>query len=112
MPIEYSVVSMTPDELATERAVYGGLADTVRALADASVRTTLPPAEVEAVREELDRLAERLAADRILGAFGVSVTTEGEVGGHGNAVVGLRNPVAPPLVIERDQDRVRSEFTL
>ena len=57
MPFEYTVVSMTRDELAEEREVYGGLADSVRALVDASLRSTLPAEEVTEIRVEVDRLA-------------------------------------------------------
>ena len=111
-PVEYTVVSMTQAELDEERAVLGGLADSVRALADASLRTTVGYDEVAAVRDEVDRLTKRLTEQQIPGAFGVSLTESGVVRGHGNAVVGLRNPIAPPLHIECGDEHVGARFTL
>jgi acyl-coenzyme A thioesterase PaaI-like protein len=47
------------------------------------------------------------------GTFGVQLTRDGQTIAWGNAVVGLRNPVAPPLVLHHDPDGlVWSEFIL
>lgn len=112
-PIEYSVVDLSPEELAEERRVFGGLADSVRALADACVRTTVDPAVVEEVRAEVDKLTARLTEQQREGSFGVSVSKDGTVRGYGNAVVGLRNPVAVPLHVERSEEgRAWARFRL
>ena len=111
--VQYTVVEMDEAELEQERIVFGGLADSVRALADASLRTTVQPEVATEVRAEIDRLAARLAAEQIPGNFGVSLSSSGMVRGHGNAVVGLRNPVAVPLHIEKSDDgRAWSSFHL
>lgn len=99
-PFKYEVVDMTAEELEHERAVYGGLAASVRALAEASLRTTVPEEEITAVTAEIRRLTARLEASRIPGSYGMTVTSGGGVRGYGNAVVGLRNPIAPPLEIK------------
>jgi len=112
-PIRYDVVDMSEAELEAEQQLYGGLADSVRALADASLRTTVPGAVVEEVTEEIEKLAARLAGDQIEDSFGVSLTTSGTVRAYGNTVVGLRNPVAPPLRIQRSgAGRAWAEFRL
>ena len=112
-PVQYTVVEMDEAELEQERVVFGGLADSVRALADASLRTTVQPEVATEVRAEIDRLTARLAAEQIPGNFGVSLSSSGMVRGHGNAVVGLRNPVAVPLHIEKSEDgRAWSSFHL
>jgi acyl-coenzyme A thioesterase PaaI-like protein len=109
----YSVVEMSDAEIEQEREVLGGLADSVRALADASLRSTIDLEEVQQVREAVDGLTERLRRQQIEGSFGVSFTPGGTVRGHGNAVVGLRNPIAVPLEIHKDADgRATAEFTL
>jgi acyl-coenzyme A thioesterase PaaI-like protein len=111
--MEYTVVDLSAEELEQEREVFGGLAASVRELADASLRTTVPAEVVAEVQQEIDRLTARLRAEQIDGSFGVSLTKEGTVRGYGNAVVGLRNPIAPPLQIERsDEGRAWSSFTL
>ena len=111
--MEYTVVEMSAEELEQERLVFGGLAASVRALADASLRTTLPADVVTEVQEEIDRLTARLRKEQIPDHFGVSLSSEGTVRGYGNAVVGLRNPIAPPLEMERsDEGRAWSSFHL
>jgi acyl-coenzyme A thioesterase PaaI-like protein len=112
-PVNYTVVEMTPEEREAERVVYGGLAASVRHLADACLRTTVSPDVVTEVRAEIDRLTARLRTQQIVGHFGVSVDSHGTVRGHGNAVVGLRNPVAVPLEIQRsDEGRAWASFRL
>jgi acyl-coenzyme A thioesterase PaaI-like protein len=109
----YSVVEMSEAEVEQEREVLGGLAASVRALADASLRTTIDLEEVAEVRSAIDELTQRLRREQIEGSFGVSFTPEGTVRGHGNAVVGLRNPIAVPLDIHKDTEgRATAAFTL
>ena len=57
---------------------------------------------------------ERLEEQMIPANFGVVATTNGRVRGYGNAVVGLRNPIAPPLRIVQDkvEGSASSEFEL
>lgn len=104
MPIDYRVVEMTPDELEADRRVWGGLADSVRALAEASLRTTVSPDVATEVTKRIDELTELLRAEQIDGSYGVAVTKDGHVLGHGNAVVGMRNPIAVPLQMERSPE--------
>lgn len=109
----YRIEPLTDDELAHERRVYGALAASVRELADAVIRTTVDDAEVEAVRAEIEALTTRLRTSQLAGAFGIAVTPGGVVRAHGNAVVGLRNPVAPPLTITRERTgRASADATL
>lgn len=109
----YSVVEMSEADVEQEREVLGGLAASVRQLADASLRSTIPLDEIAEIRAAVDVLTERLRREQIEGSFGVSFTPGGTVRGHGNAVVGLRNPIAVPLDIRKDDDgRATAEFTL
>lgn len=109
----YEVVELSAEELERERVVFGGLAQSVRELADASLRTTVPDEVAQDVRREVDRLTARLREQQIPGHFGVSLTPDGTVRGHGNAVVGMRNPIAVPLQVERsDEGRAWSSFHL
>ena len=112
-PIKYTVVEMTEDDLEQERAVLGGLAQSVRDLAEASLRTTVPADVAAEVTAGIERLTARLRQEQIPGAFGVSLTSSGVVRGHGNAVVGMRNPVAVPLDVQRsDEGRAWASFHL
>lgn len=111
---EYRTVEMSDEEFAEEQAVYGGLTDALRRLNEASLRTTVPTEVAIDVRRQVEELTALLEASMIPANFGVVVTNNGRVRGYGNAVVGLRNPFAPPLTIV--QDRVKggatSEFFL
>jgi acyl-coenzyme A thioesterase PaaI-like protein len=111
--LNYTATEMSPEELEHERVVFGGLADSVRALADASLRTTVAAEVVAEVQVQVDRATARLREELIPGSFGVSMSSTGHLRDHGNAVVGLRNPIAPPLVIDRSPDgRAWSSFSL
>jgi acyl-coenzyme A thioesterase PaaI-like protein len=94
-------------------AVYGPLAESVRRLVDITIRTEADPATVEAAKAKIDSAAEDLSATLNPGTFGVLVGPDGQSIAWGNVVVGLRNPVAPPLIINREGNgSVWSEFTL
>jgi acyl-coenzyme A thioesterase PaaI-like protein len=94
-------------------SVYGPLAQSIRRLVDLSIRTEADPATVAAVKAKIDSATDELSASARPGSFGVHVTPDGETVAWGNAVVGLRNPVAPPLVLHHEPDGVLwSEFTL
>lgn len=111
-PFHYEVVDMSEEEIAREREVFGGLTQSIRRLSEASLLTTVDDVEAQAVQREIDALTERLRASSIPGPFGVRVTSTGEVRGHGNAVVGMRNPVAVPLEVQRADGRAWAEFEL
>jgi len=110
---KYAVVDLEPDEHARQLATHTALAESIRGLVDASIRSTVDLDEMDRVRAEVDALVERLRRQQIPGAYGVSMTTSGAFRNYGNAVVGLRNPVAPPLTVERDPSgRAWSHFFL
>ncbi len=93
---------LTSEEVDRMRAVYQPLADSVRDLIDATIRTEVDADEVAAATAEINALAARLRARQIDGAYGVRYTTAGDRMAWGNPLVGIRNPIAPPLVIKRD----------
>lgn len=106
----------TDEEIAAERAAYGPLAQAVRELADAALRTTADPLEVKAAQAEIEAITARLAVQQMPGSYGVRRRSDGYSRAWGNAVVGLRNPIAPPLTTELtgegDDRKVVSDFRL
>ena len=101
------------EEIERQAALYGPLADSVRELAEAVIRTEVDDDEVRAVRAEVEALTERLRKQVMDGPYGVRFNDSGRGRAWGNAVVGLRNPVAPPLQIEHDPEgRAWCDFTL
>jgi acyl-coenzyme A thioesterase PaaI-like protein len=102
--LEFSHIGdVSSEEVERMRAVYKPLADSVRELVDATIRTEVDADEVAAVKAEIDAATARLRVKQIDGAFGVRYTDGGDRMAWGNPVVGIRNPVAPPLVIHRDE---------
>jgi acyl-coenzyme A thioesterase PaaI-like protein len=102
--LEYIPEDLTADEVARLRRIYEPLTESVRELIDATIRTEVDGDAVAAARAEIDRATERLRATQIDGAFGVRTGVDGDQMPWGNAVIGVRNPVAAPLILHRAAD--------
>jgi acyl-coenzyme A thioesterase PaaI-like protein len=87
-------------------AGYGTLAESVRRLIDATIRTEADATIVGAAKAHIDCAVERLSEVLMPGSFGVRGIVDGQPVASGNVAIGVRNPVAPPLVIHRDGDGV------
>jgi acyl-coenzyme A thioesterase PaaI-like protein len=75
--------------------------------------TDIDAVTVAAVKAEIDAATARLRSTQCDGPFGVRYTTGGESMAWGNPVIGIRNPIAPPLTLHRDaDDRVFTDFHL
>jgi acyl-coenzyme A thioesterase PaaI-like protein len=85
---------------------YGTLAESVRRLIDATIRTEADATVVAAAKAHVDCAVERLSDVLMPGSFGVRGMVDGQPVASGNVAIGVRNPVAPPLVIHRDGDGV------
>jgi acyl-coenzyme A thioesterase PaaI-like protein len=98
------------DELA---AVYGPLAESLRRLIDVSIRSEVNADVVTTAKARIDAAADELSQSMIPGSFGIRQGPDGQGVVWGNVVIGLRNPVAPPLTIHHEPDgSVWTEFTL
>jgi len=104
---------ITAAEFARQQALYEPLTRAVRGLVDATIRTEVDDDEIRAVQAEVERLTARLRTRQLEGSYGVRFGASGRGRPWGNAVVGLRNPVAPPLLVEHDDTgRAWSDFHL
>ncbi|MGY2083696.1 PaaI family thioesterase [Blastococcus sp. SYSU DS0539] len=84
----------------------------LRELIEASVTTTTPAAEVAAAAELVRQATARLAVSRRPAAT-LPELDDPSVGRRVfNPVVGIANPMAPPLLVRRDGDGVVAEATL
>ncbi|WAC93557.1 PaaI family thioesterase [Mycobacterium sp. Aquia_213] len=91
--------------------LYAPLADAVRGLIDATIRTEVDDDVVAHARAEIEA-ATQLLRQRTR-PVGVSFRVDGRPLPLGNAVVGVSNPIAPPLVVQHDGDgRCHSDFVL
>ena len=92
---------------------YAPLAQAVRELIDASLRTEADEVTAREVTAHIQTLTQRLRAATLSDASGLRYVVDGRPLPWGNAAVGLRNPIAPPLVIEHDDHgRCWADFRL
>ena len=111
--LDFTIENLDAEEVERLRLVYEPLTQSVRELIDATIRTEVDADAVAAAKAEIDSATARLRTKQLDGSFGVRLDPDGDGMAWGNVVVGLRNPVAPPLVINRDPSgAVWSEFRL
>jgi acyl-coenzyme A thioesterase PaaI-like protein len=101
------------DDAAVLRAVYEPLANSVRNLIDIAIRTEADAQTVASAIAKIDEVAGELSTSMTAGSFGVRTADDGQGVAWGNVLIGVRNPVAPPLVIHHNTDgSVWTEFEL
>ncbi len=108
----FLVDDATPEEIESERSTYGPIAEVLRELAEASIRTTVAPEVAARALAQLSEVRDLLTAELGGASYGLKFSRQGFGRPWGNAVVGVRNPVAPPLDIVHEEDRVWAQFTL
>src|SRR5687768_13275797 len=97
----YRRAQTTDEQTARHDEVYGALARSTRELVAAQLLTEVDPDVAREAIAEIDALTARLRKQARTTPLGIEVGEDGATRAHGNAVIGLRNPVAPPLHIER-----------
>ncbi|HZQ32620.1 MAG TPA: PaaI family thioesterase [Mycobacterium sp.] len=93
---------MTVDDLERAQTVYEPLTQSVRRLIDTTIRTEVDTDTLTRAQGLIDEAARLLSGEVMPGSFGVRHTTDGRSFAWGNLAVGLRNPIAPPLLIHQD----------
>lgn len=100
-------------EIEESEQVHGALAEDIRSLVDVAIRTSVDPERIAAARELVRQASQILDEDAATGPAGIHFNTEGRSWNWGNAVVGIRNAIAPPVVLRWDDDgAVRSDVEL
>ena len=105
--LEFTVEDWSAEDVARLRGIYEPLAESVRDLIDAAIRTEADGETVAQVKRDIDAAVARLRERQIDGAFGERHTASGQRLPWGNAVVGIRNAVAPPVRTRRDEESGR-----
>jgi acyl-coenzyme A thioesterase PaaI-like protein len=100
--LDFTLENISAEDVERLRALYEPLAQSVRELIDATVRTQADAVTVAAAKSEIDSATARLRQKQLDGSFGVRYLESGERMAWGNAVIGIRNPIAPPLEIQHD----------
>lgn len=92
---------------------YEPLTQSVRDLIDATIRSEVDADAFAAAKDHIDRANELLRGQLIPDSFGVRAAEEGRPVAWGNVLIGLRNPIAPPLDIQHAADgRVHTDIDL
>ncbi|MEV0668862.1 PaaI family thioesterase [Mycobacterium sp. NPDC050441] len=100
-------------ETVVPEALYASLTESVRRLVDATIRSRADFDSITSAKAKIDAAADELSQSLIPGSFGVQHAPDGQSLAWGNAVIGLRNALAPPLAVHHESDgRVWAEVTL
>lgn len=86
------------------RTLYEPLTRSVRLLIDATIRTEADVGPVVRARILVEEATRLLSGRLTTGSFGVRRARDGRGLPWGNAAIGLRNPIAPPLEVHTGAD--------
>jgi acyl-coenzyme A thioesterase PaaI-like protein len=111
--LDFTLEDLSAEDVERLRTVYRPLTESVRELIDATIRSEADADAVAAAKAQIDAATAILRAEQLDGPFGVRFTAQGDRMPWGNAVIGLRNPIAPPLSVQRNDDgSVFADFVL
>ncbi|MDL9938803.1 PaaI family thioesterase [Gordonia sp. ABSL1-1] len=108
----YIAEDIDVEELRRRTEVATGLAGRVRELVAATVVTDVDDHAIAAAQRHIEAATALLSQQRLPGSFGVRFNTDGTKRVWGNAVVGARNPIAPPVQLVDEGDHLWAEFDL
>jgi hypothetical protein len=102
---------LTAADLDRVKSLYAPLADAVRDLIDATIRTQADEDVVADARAAIETVTRALREKTR--STGVSFITDGHPVPLANAAIGPCNPIAPPMIVHHDDDgRCWSDFDL
>ncbi len=96
--------TLTTAEVEEAERLYGGLTEDVRRLVDVTIRSEVDAERVARARALVQEAEQLLAEVAPPGPAGVHFNEEGRSWNWGNTVVGVRNAMAPPVVLHWDED--------
>lgn len=109
----FKLVEVSDEEIDAIEALYGPLTAAVRELVDATIRSRAGEEVVGDALEQIRGITARLRADQIEGSSGVNYNPTGRAWNWGNAAIGVRNAVAPPMeVIHGEDGRMHADVHL
>ncbi|GAB92680.1 PaaI family thioesterase [Gordonia rhizosphera] len=99
--MEFTFEDISGAEIARRTAVYEPLTAAVRDLIDAVIRTEVNDDALSDAQGAISDVVALLREKQIPGSYGVRHTADRQGMAWGNAVIGLRNAIAPPLTVIR-----------
>ncbi|RRR43165.1 PaaI family thioesterase [Mycolicibacter terrae] len=104
---------VTPEEVQRGEAVFGPLTQSLRELIDVAIRSDADADDARRAHALIEEATALLGTRLDPKPFGVPSTGDGRYLPWGNVAMGLRNAIAPPLIIQRDDnDRVATDLVL
>jgi acyl-coenzyme A thioesterase PaaI-like protein len=104
---------ITTDQQHQLTALYGPLTDAVRQLINATILTDADAETLHEACRAVEAVTKTLSSTGAAASAGVRYAVDGRPLALGNAVIGMRNPIAPPLTVHLGDDgRCWSDFTL
>lgn len=111
--MSFSESPLTTAEVEAAERLYGDLAQDIRDVRDLTIRTRVDAERVAAARALVQQASQILAENAPPEPAGIHYNADGRSWNWGNAVVGVRNAIAPPVVLSwDDNDVVSSELDL
>ncbi|MGD9622057.1 MAG: PaaI family thioesterase [Mycolicibacterium sp.] len=111
MDFAFDVIST--EEYARQRESYGPLTDALRKLIDIGIHTAVDEATAREALEHLEKAAVLLEGEQRRATSTLRDAQSGRPIAWANPAVGLRNAIAPPMIVEHNRDgSCWSEFTL
>jgi acyl-coenzyme A thioesterase PaaI-like protein len=102
--LDFPVENLSAEDVERLRGIYEPLTQSVRDLIDATIRTEMDGDAVAAAKADIDAATARLRRRQLDGSFGVRFGSDGDQMPWGNVVIGMRNPVAPPIAFTPSPD--------
>jgi hypothetical protein len=102
--LDWTLENVSADDVARLRSIFEPLTESVRALIDATIRTEVDAESVSAAKVQIDAVTARLRSAQLDDPYGIRFTADGNQMPWGNVVIGLRNPIAPPLIVAQGDD--------
>ena len=111
--MSFSESPLSTAEVDAAEKLYGDLAGDIRDGLDVVIRTQVGPDRIAAARALVQQATLILSEDAPPEPAGIHYNAEGRSWNWGNAVVGVRNAIAPPVVLSwSDDETVSAEVDL
>jgi hypothetical protein len=112
LPDGWTLDETTPEQIEAQRQVYEPFTESLRELVDLGIRSDAALDDVRRAHEHLEAANALLRGQVTQSSYGVRIGN-GTGRNWGNAIMGLRNALAPPLDIQTDGvSRSWCDFTL
>jgi Thioesterase superfamily len=113
MTMDFAFTTVSAEEYERLSALYEPLTQSLRRLVDAGIRTGADERVIREAQAAIDKVAEALEGTQFESTSTLRHAGTGRPLAWANPAVGLRNAIAPPMLVHHEADGSRwAEFTL